>query len=107
MTGKDLDALVDFIDGLMERRLAARSKKPKTTDLADINIDSLLQQGAYSPDDPSSAPRLALLAVGETLGRAGGQALMSRVFAAYSAKYGATKAGRLSERWQSAAGIWY
>lgn len=107
VTDADLAKLIDHIDGLMERRLAARAKKPKMTTLTEINIESILEHGVYPPDDPSSGPRLALLAVGETLGRVGGKDLMLRVLRAYSNKYGSEKAGRLSDRWQTAAEIWY
>ncbi len=107
MTDSELDKLIDYIDGLMQRRLAARPKKSKMTNLADIDVDRVLEHGAFPPDDPSSGPRLALLAVGETLGRVGGMELMRRVLTAYSKKHGAEKAGRLSTRWETAAGIWH
>lgn len=44
---------------------------------------------------------------GEALGRFGGEDLMRLVLRAYAARYGADKAGRLSDRWVSAAGIWH
>ena len=71
------------------------------------DVEETIEHGAFPPDDPSSAPRLALLAVGEILGRVGGRELMERVLNAYSREHGSIIAGRLSERWQTAAGVWY
>jgi len=110
MNNNDMSGLVDHIDGLLSTYLSEREKilrSGKVVRAEDIDIDRILDEGLYPPDDPTTPTRLAILSIGETLGRVGGEALMHQVHDAYEAKHGVSKANSLSARWDSAAGIWF
>ncbi len=110
MTDKDLDHLVAHIAGLMDNFLEEREKTAtpgKVIRAEDVDIRRILSEGLFPPDDPTTASRLALLSIGETLGRVGGEPLMHQVHQAYEGKHGAHKANSLSARWDTAAGLWY
>ena len=105
MTEQNLGELLAHIDHLLNAYLKAR-EKPEAR-LREPDIEAILEEGLFPPDDPSSASRLALLSIGETLGRVGGQELMEKVYDAYSDKHGTRKATSLSARWDSAANLWF
>lgn len=109
MTAEELDKLIDDIDGLLMTYLSEREKtlKGKMTRSEDVDIERVLAEGLYPPDDPTTPSRIALYTIGETLGRVGGEALMHQVHDAYEAKHGPKKANSLSARWDTAAGVWY
>ena len=110
MNSKDMSGLVDHIDSLLSTYLSERKRTTRPGKMVraeDMDIDRILDEGLYPPDDSTTPTRLAILSIGETLGRIGGEALMQQVHDAYEAKYGASKANSLSARWDSAAGIWF
>ena len=105
---KNLPKLLEAIDLLIEQCRPAGPVEasvvmgPKVDD-----VEEVLEFGDYPPDDPTSVPRRALLAIGQTLGAVGGPRLLKQVYDAYEAKYGHHKAARLSQRWDTAVGAWY
>ena len=104
----NLPKLLESIDQLISWHVKARPRAGSThigTDPADV--DEILEFGVYPPDDPSSVPRRAILAIGTTLGAISGFNLMKQVYDAYEAKYGPGRAGILSARWDTAAGVWH
>lgn len=109
MAGMNLVSLVDHIDGLLSEYLELR-EKPSGGGLtrgSAIDIEDIIEHGAFPPDDPTTLVRLKLLTIGETLGLVGGTPLLHQVYDAYEAKYGHRKAASLSARWDSAAGLWF
>lgn len=105
---KDLAGLLALIDQLIDAsRHADRGKKSASIENHTSDVASILEHGVYSPDDPTSTPRRALLAIGETLGAVGGIDLMKHVYDAYETKHGLQRAARLSARWDTAGGVWY
>ena len=108
MEKADLQKLLNNIDMLVTQSLAKRSGKRSRIALPDdVDIENILESGVYPPDDPTSAPRRTLLAIGETLGLVGGSELMHQVHNAYEAQYGIRRAAILSVRWDTAAGLWH
>lgn len=108
MQVNDLPKLLATIDQLIDQNMQAAPRKSRTRmGSSAADVEKILELGAYPPDDPSSVPRRALLAIGETLGAVGGFGLMKQVHDAYEAQYGRQRAARLSVRWDGAAGVWY
>ncbi|GEM_PF-2459836 len=103
-----LDRLIDNIDRLLSEYLALRSASRENGPASiEGSVESILRDGLYPPDEPSSISRRALLAIGETLGLVGGMDLMLQVHTAYEKKFGIQKANSLSARWDSAAELWF
>lgn len=97
----NLPRLLEDIHQLVGQYLETRTRVhfgPNPTD-----VEDLVEFGAYPPRDPSSIPRRALFAVGETLGAIGGLRLMEKVRHAYIATYGPDQAATLSAEWATAA----
>nr|WP_086491284.1 hypothetical protein [Novosphingobium panipatense] len=108
MTETQLDRLIDRIDRLLSEYLALRSASRENGPASiEDGMESILRDGLYPPDEPTSISRRALLAIGETLGLVGGMDLMLQVHAAYEKKFGIRKANSLSARWDSAAELWF
>ena len=104
----DLAGLLAVIDHLIDQsRPADPRERSVTVGSRQSDVASILNYGVYPPDDPTSVPRRALLAIGETLAAVDGIDLMKQVYDAYEAEYGLLRAARLSARWHNAAGIWY
>ena len=101
--------LVYYIDSLHSEYVVKQIKSAtgRVVMGSEIDIEKIIEHGVYPPDDPATPARLALLAIGKTIGLIGGEDLMHQIHDAYEVEYGAKKASSLSARWDSAAGLWY
>ncbi len=104
----NLPKLLETIEALVSSYQSARPREHKMRmGSTEAEFEKILEFGVYPPDDPSSIPRRALFAIGETLGAIGGFKLMKQVYDAYEEKYGHRRAATLSARWDTVAGVWY
>ncbi len=108
MNVENLPKLLESINQLISWYVEARQPGGPTLVGPDpADIEAILEFGSYPPDDPTSVLRFAILTIGTTLGAIGGFILMKQVFDEYKSQYGAGRAGILSARWDTAAGVWY
>ncbi len=64
-----------------------------------VDLEEMLEHGAYEHSDPRSAPSRALLTIAHELTAQDGATGLSQVLSAYRLAYGAKRAAILNVRW--------
>lgn len=100
MDNRLLDDRLDRIDQLITDYLAADATiEPKVLFPEDVDIEEMLEHGAFPPSDPRSPSGKALLSMARKLQEEGGKPLLADVLDAYREKFGAKRAATLNVRW--------
>jgi len=93
--------LLEEIDRLIVEYVAGtESVEPQIIRIEDIKVEEFLEQGAYPPSDPRSAPAAELMNIALQLRAEGGNTRLTEVRDVYRTAHGPERAATLNARWQ-------